>query len=108
MELPTASIRAPPVAQLVKNLPASSGDARDLGPVPGSGDPLEEKEATHSSVLAWRVHVDRGAWRAAVHGVTKGWTWLNTDTHESDTTEHTHTHTQSDTTEHTHTRVGHD
>ena len=27
--------------------------------------------ATHSSVLAWRVPLDRGAWRAAVHGVTE-------------------------------------
>ena len=34
-------------------------------------DPLEEGMATHSSVLAWRVPLDRGAWRAAVHGVTE-------------------------------------
>ena len=26
---------------------------------------------THSSVLAWRIPMDRGAWRATVHGVTK-------------------------------------
>ena len=25
--------------------------------------------ATHSSILAWRIPMDRGAWRAAVHGV---------------------------------------
>ena len=25
--------------------------------------------ATHSSVLAWRILMDRGAWHAAVHGV---------------------------------------
>jgi len=34
-------------------------------------DPLEEGMATHSSVLAWRILVDRGAWHAAVHGVAK-------------------------------------
>ena len=34
-------------------------------------DPLEEGMETHSSVLAWRIPMDRGAWRATVHGVTK-------------------------------------
>ena len=34
-------------------------------------DPLEEGMATHSSVLAWRILMDRGAWHAAVHGVAK-------------------------------------
>ena len=33
-------------------------------------DPLEKGMATHSSILAWRIPLDRGAWRAAVHGVT--------------------------------------
>ena len=27
--------------------------------------------ATHSSILAWRIPMDRGAWWAVVHGVTK-------------------------------------
>ena len=26
---------------------------------------------THSSILAWRIPMDRGAWRATVHGVTE-------------------------------------
>ena len=30
---------------------------------------LEKEMATHSSVLAWRIPRDRGAWRAAVYGV---------------------------------------
>ena len=34
-------------------------------------DPLEEGIATHSSILCWRIPMDRGAWRAAVHGVTE-------------------------------------
>jgi len=29
--------------------------------------------ATHSSILAWRIPMDRGAWRATVQGVTKRW-----------------------------------
>ena len=34
-------------------------------------DPLEEGIATHSSILAWRIPLDRGAWRATVHGVAE-------------------------------------
>ena len=37
----------------------------------GWEDPLEEGMATHSSVLAWRIPMDRGAWQAIVHGVAK-------------------------------------
>ena len=32
---------------------------------------LEKEMATHSSVLAWRIPTDRGAWQATVHRVTK-------------------------------------
>jgi len=38
---------------------------------------LEEGMATHSSILAWRIPMDRGAWRATVHGVAKSWTPLS-------------------------------
>ena len=34
-------------------------------------DPLEEGMATHSRILAWRIPMDRGDWRAAVHEVSK-------------------------------------
>ena len=40
----------------------------------GWEDPLEEGTATHSSILAWRIPMDKGAWWAKVHGVTKSWT----------------------------------
>ena len=33
--------------------------------------------ATHSSILAWRIPTDRGAWRATIHGVEKSQTWLS-------------------------------
>ena len=39
-------------------------------------DPLEEGMATHSSILVWRIPMDRGTWRAAVHGVAKSETQL--------------------------------
>ena len=56
------------VAQLVKNLPTVQKTwVRSLG----WEDPLEEGMATHSSILAWRILLDRGAWWATVHGVTK-------------------------------------
>ena len=57
------------VAQLVNNPPAMQETCiRSLG----WEDPLEEGMATHSSILAWKNPIDRGAWRAAVHGVAKG------------------------------------
>ena len=42
----------------------------------GWEDPLEEGMATHSSILAWRIPMDRGTWWATVHGVTKNQTQL--------------------------------
>ena len=39
----------------------------------GQEDPLEEGMATHSGISAWRTPKDRGAWWAAVHGVTESW-----------------------------------
>ena len=40
---------------MVKNLPASAGDIREVGLIPGSEDPLKEGMAMHSSILAWRI-----------------------------------------------------
>ena len=34
----------------------------------GWEDPLEESMATHSSILAWRIPMDREAWQALVMG----------------------------------------
>ena len=34
--------------------------------------PLEEGMATHYSILAWRLHMDREAWWATVHRVRVG------------------------------------
>ena len=43
----------------------------------GQKDPLEKEMATHSSVLAWKNPMNRGAWQATVHGVTKSKTQLS-------------------------------
>ena len=56
------------VAQTVKNLPAGQ-ETRVL--LLGWEDPLQEGMATHSSIIAWRIPLDRGAWRASVHGVAE-------------------------------------
>ena len=37
----------------------------------GWEDPLDQGSATHSSILAWRILMDRGAWQATVHEVTE-------------------------------------
>ena len=50
----------------------STCNAGGLGSIPGlEKKTLEDSTATHSSVLAWRLPMDRGARRATVHGVTK-------------------------------------
>ena len=62
------------MAQMVKNLPAMQETlVRSLS----WEDPLEEGMATHSSILACRISMDRGAWQAAVHEVAKSWTQLS-------------------------------
>ena len=43
----------------------------------GWEDPLEEEMAIHSSILAWRILLDRGAWWATVAGVAKNQTRLS-------------------------------
>ena len=59
------------VAQMVKNSLAMQDTwVRSLG----WEDPLEEGMATHSSILAWGIPMDRGPWWATVHGVSKSWT----------------------------------
>ena len=63
------------VAQMVKNPPALQASwVRSLG----WEDSLEVGMATHSSTLAWRIPMERGAWWATVHRVAKSWTRLST------------------------------
>ena len=56
------------VAQTVKNLHAMWDTwVQSLG----WEDPLEEGIVTHSSILAWRITMDRGVWLATVLGIRK-------------------------------------
>ena len=61
------------VAQSVENPPAMQEIwVSSLG----WEDALEEGMATHSSILTWRIPVDRGAWQATVHRVAQSRTQL--------------------------------
>ena len=53
---------------MVKNPPAVQ---EAEGPSLGWKDPLEKEMATHSSILAWEILMDRGVWWATIHGVSK-------------------------------------
>ena len=58
------------VALMVKNLPAMQETCvQSLD----REDPLEKGMATHSSILAWGIPMDRGAWQAMAHSVEKRW-----------------------------------
>ena len=60
-----------PSGSVVKNLPAmKETQFSSLG----GEESLEEDMATYTSIIAWRIPMDRGAWRAAVHRVTKSGT----------------------------------
>ena len=59
------------VAQMVKNPPTIQ---ETWVPSLHWDDPLEEGIATHPSILAWRIPMDRGAWQAKDHGVAESYT----------------------------------
>jgi len=59
------------VAQTVKNLPASAGD---LGLIPGLGRSPGEGNGYSLQDSGLENSMDRGAWRATVHGVTESQT----------------------------------
>ena len=59
------------MAQVVKNPPAMQ--ETQVQSLAGE-DPLEEGMATHCSILAWRIPMNRGAWQVTVHGVAKSQT----------------------------------
>ena len=64
------------VALVVKNLPASEGDIRDTGSIPGSGRSPGEGHSNPLQYSYLESPMDREAWQATVHGVVKSWTWL--------------------------------
>ena len=63
-----------PVAQLVKKLPANARDTRDMGLTPGSGRSPGAGNGNPLQYSCLGKFMDREAWQAIVHGVTKAWT----------------------------------
>ena len=64
------------MALVVKNSPDNAGNIRDLDSIPGSG---RFSGGGHGNPLQYSClenPLDRGAWRAIVHEVTKSWIWL--------------------------------
>ena len=68
---------------VVKNLPANAGNTGDSGSIPGwrrspgggNGNPLQYS--------CWENPMDRGAWWATVHEVSKNQTWLSDWAHST-------------------------
>ena len=59
---------------VVKNQPASAGDIRDVGLIPGSGRYPGGRNGNQVQCSFLENSMDRGAWWAMVHGVAKSQT----------------------------------
>ena len=57
-----------------KNPAANAGDMRDVSSIPGSERSPGEGNSHPLQYSCLENPIDRGAWRAAVHGVAKSWT----------------------------------
>ena len=86
----------PPGGAVVNNPPAHAGGAEDMSSITGSGRSLEEGNGNPLQYFCLGNLMDRGAWRATVHGVAKSQTRLE----QLSACTHTHTHTHKYT--HTH------
>ena len=66
---------------MVKDLPANAEFVRDSSSIPRSGRSPEGGNGNLLQYSCLKNPMDRGAWLATVHGVTKSWTrltWLST------------------------------
>ena len=61
---------------MVKNPPANAGDVKDTDSIPGSGRSPGEGNSSPPQYSCLENPMDRGAWSATVHGVTKSQTRL--------------------------------
>ena len=59
-----------------KEFTCNSGDAGDVGSIPGLGRSPEEGHGNPLQYSCWKKSMDRGAWQATVHGVVKSGTLL--------------------------------
>ena len=66
---------------MVKNPPASAGDAQDAGSIPGSGRSPGGEHGNPLQYSCLENPMDRGAWRVTLQGVAKSQTQLSTCLH---------------------------
>ena len=59
---------------MVKNLPANAGDTEDAGLIPGLGKSSGVGNDNPLQYSCLGNPMNRGAWQATIHGVTKSWT----------------------------------
>jgi len=69
--MPPKGVVSSQVAQLVKNPPASAGDTRDVGLIPGFGRSAGEGNSDPLQYSCLENSTDTGAWWATVHGVIR-------------------------------------
>ena len=69
------------MALVVKNPPASAGDVRHVGSIPGSGRCPGEGHGNPLQHPCLENPMDRGVWQAVVHKVAKSWTQLKRLSH---------------------------
>ena len=62
-----------PGGSVAKNLPANAGDRGNACLIPGSGRSPGGGNGNSLQYSCLENPMDRGAWRATVHGVTKSW-----------------------------------
>ena len=62
---------------MVKNPPANAGDAGDMGLIPGLGRSPGEGNGNPLQYSCLENPMERGAWRATVHGIRDSWTQLS-------------------------------
>ena len=66
---------------MVKNPPASTGDAQDAGSIPGSGRSPGGEHGNPLQYSCLENPMDRGAWQFTLQGVAKSQTQLSTYLH---------------------------
>ena len=71
-------IKASQVVLVVKKPPANAGDIRDVGSIPGSGRSSGGGNATHSSILGWRI-----PWTEEPGGLQSPWGCKESDRTET-------------------------
>ena len=69
------------LALVVRNLPASSGDTRDVCLIPGLGRSPRIGNGNSLQYSWWENPMDRRTWQATVHGVANSWTQLSIHKH---------------------------